>query len=161
MYTSNVIGGTCWKSSIILSQYFSTLQGFISTHWKGGKLSQQQMLKYPFVPVLILTEILCPFLQQMDEIFGGSGVGSAPPGTIISTPLFPSQNPSPLLPSQTPSEVSFIHPSDNEDHQPGPSTVNPTNRTEKGHQTIIPWYISVPCWEETAAWGQKWQDGDA
>ncbi len=27
----------------------------------------------------------------MDDIFGGSGVGTAPPGTVTATPLFPSQ----------------------------------------------------------------------
>lgn len=73
----------------------------------------------------------------MDEIFGGSGVGSASPGTIISTPLFPSQNPSPL---QTPSEV--IHQSDNEDPQPGPSTAIPTTKRSTHKSTFHDTYRS-------------------
>lgn len=48
----------------------------------------------------------------MDEIFGSSGVGSAPPGTIISTPRFPSQTPQP-------SSMEHV---DTDDQQPGPST---------------------------------------
>ncbi len=55
----------------------------------------------------------------MDEIFGGSGVGSAPPGTIMSTPLFP---------CQTPPSLSADQPRGMDDQEPGPSTRHKTRR---------------------------------
>ncbi len=41
------------------------------------------------------------FPQQMDEIFGQSGVGSATEGTVVSTPLFPTKPPEPAVPPPT------------------------------------------------------------
>ncbi len=70
----------------------------------------------------------------MDEIFGGSGVGSAPLGTIVSIPLFPSQAPSEtaLIRSSTVEEPC-------EDQQPVSSTATHTTSdwTKKGRPTVI------------------------
>lgn len=52
------------------------------------------------------------FFQEMDELFGGTAVGSAPPGTTVSTPLFPKET----HPSTTQSSLTQT------EEQPGPSS---------------------------------------
>ncbi|KAL2080615.1 hypothetical protein ACEWY4_024408 [Coilia grayii] len=41
------------------------------------------------------------YYTKMDEIFGGSGVGTAPPGTVVATPLF-APAPAPAAPAPAP-----------------------------------------------------------
>lgn len=59
----------------------------------------------------------------MDKIFGGSGVGSAPPGTFVCTPLFPSRT-----------QSSTAEQQHTEDQQAGPSTSSQTTRDTKTPQ---------------------------
>lgn len=71
----------------------------------------------------------------MDELFGSSGIGTAPPGTIYSTPLFGDDS------SKTNPTASSLHPQNQPagaavDEQPGTSAMrNPTNLTNMQRQT--------------------------
>ncbi|KAI4795631.1 hypothetical protein KUCAC02_029767 [Chaenocephalus aceratus] len=75
----------------------------------------------------------------MDNLFGRCGVGSAPPGTLASTPLFPTASqPSTTLPCAS-------------EAQPGPSTTLPTtlpcaSEAQPGPSMTLP--TTLPCASE-------------
>ncbi|KAL2091534.1 hypothetical protein ACEWY4_013797 [Coilia grayii] len=49
------------------------------------------------------------YYTKMDDIFGGSGVGTAPPGTVVATPLFaPAPAPAARRPSAPPARLSTV-----------------------------------------------------
>ncbi|KAI4822348.1 hypothetical protein KUCAC02_007900 [Chaenocephalus aceratus] len=75
----------------------------------------------------------------MDNLFGRCGVGSAPPGTLVSTPLFPTASqPSTTLPCAS-------------EAQPGPSMTLPTtlpcaSEAQPGPSMTLP--TTLPCASE-------------
>ncbi|KAI4829062.1 hypothetical protein KUCAC02_023125 [Chaenocephalus aceratus] len=75
----------------------------------------------------------------MDNLFGRCGVGSAPPGTLVSTPLFPTASqPSTTLPCAS-------------EAQPGPSMTLPTtlpcaSEAQPGSSMTLP--TTLPCASE-------------
>lgn len=79
----------------------------------------------------------------MDELFGSSGIGTAPPDTIYSTPLFcdDSSKTNPTISNNPPTTLNnFQQPSRPEgaavEEQPGTSAIqNPTTLTNRQRQT--------------------------
>lgn len=68
----------------------------------------------------------------MEDLFGKSGVGSAPSGTICSTPLFNTTS------SQTKSSIAQATGSQEQplpEEQPGPSTAMPSKEMHRRRQT--------------------------
>ncbi|KAL7387809.1 hypothetical protein ABVT39_001678 [Epinephelus coioides] len=87
-------------------------------------------------------KITWEYYMQMDEIFSGSGVGSAPPGTITSTPLFP---------SHTSSELSrSTLERDTDDQQPGPSTATQTTHPSAKKRVKTKTSFQDTCYESHA-----------
>lgn len=86
------------------------------------------------------------FLQLMDELFGASGIGTAPPGTICATPLCledpPSQNrPTISLPQAQAAGASV-------DEQPGTSASTSLSSRQRWSQPSQFWDIRSACREK-------------
>ncbi|XP_049336327.1 uncharacterized protein LOC111196914 [Astyanax mexicanus] len=80
------------------------------------------------------------YYTQMDDLFGTSGVGSAPPGTLYSTPLFPENTCQvPLSTEKEQSCISHTKPnSPVSEEQPGPSPSTENTTATRRRSTSQP-----------------------
>ncbi|XP_062864537.1 uncharacterized protein LOC134326320 [Trichomycterus rosablanca] len=81
------------------------------------------------------------YYTQMEDLFGTSGVGSAPPGTLYSTSLFPDKTSSNLPLSTEREQPCPSHAQPNSpvsEEQPGPSASTENRATSRRRSTSQP-----------------------
>ncbi|KAI4800563.1 hypothetical protein KUCAC02_009628 [Chaenocephalus aceratus] len=117
----------------------SDVETLIRDIWAGRR---KETLWAKYGPYKVYSEnllVLAPGKELereiMDNLFGRCGVGSAPPGTLASTPLFPTASqPSTTLPCAS-------------EAQPGPSTTLPcASEAQPGPSMTLP--TTLPCASE-------------